>query len=606
MKPRLTSALATVLLLVSGCLPMFAASDGATLENERKTEVGRVTMTAQGGCLRSSDQADAPCVANPQGCASITIETDSATGDTCEVCYGVSGNVIEQHCGAAQNAVCSRAEDPAGATCTICQTADGAVVYDSCHQQSTDVVRCEQYAEADQQCDICYDAYGNVVSRACGPVGYVCQDVVVGNQICQRCYDQNDQVTETCTNTSTDPTSCSVIEDQTGYRCYTCTDSAGTVVDHNCTSNTPIRCDSYYSQDGSLCETCYDENGAVASQRCGAAPPGETCREYRSEANICLICFDADNNITRRECYLPCAGSAVEQRCGDDAECSGGMVCTSGMCTCPPAPPCDLFTTGNGVLCEICGDLNHDGLVNELDANCFENPTDPVQCWEEQRTGSDGTIVTCRICESATTGRTEECSQNLAPALICEVVGTSSGENCEVCRDGSGEVQYTTCTDLVCRETTVQPLVATGTTDSEVLCQICNRGEAMASLACDMSAVCGAASGEPDPNTNSTVDTCGNQWVSREPLQCESNPWQLWWHERYPNEMLPEAQREGELIRAYYAATGQIRILAYRIEHAYDTDACDSCQCTRGDVIYLYVSAADAERLLGLGWRLAR
>jgi len=611
MKLRCALVLLSGLLLASSCLPMFAASDGATLETEPKNEAGRVSMIAQDGCLRSSAQGDAPCVSNPQGCTSITIETDPVTGDTCEVCYGVAGNVLEQHCGASQEAVCARSEDPAGATCTICQTTDGTIVFDSCHQQPTDIYSCERFVDADnQQCSICYDASGTVVSRDCAPAGYTCAEFIEGNQVCKRCYDQSNLVSETCSGSTTDPTSCSVIDDQTGYRCYTCTDSSGVVVDHNCSSTTAIRCETYYSQDGTLCETCYDNNGAVSSQQCSPAPPPDTCREYRSEINICLICLDANNNITRRECYVPCAGTAVDQRCGNDNECTGGMVCTSGVCTCPPSPPCDLFMTTNGVLCEICGDRNNDGLVDELDANCFETPTDPVRCWEEQRTDANGGAVICRVCESATAGRTEECSQNPAPPLTCEVVSTTGGQNCEVCRDPSGQVAYTTCQDLVCSETAVQPILADSTNAALVACQICNRGELMASLACDMAAVCPASTGvaPPDPTVSSRVDACGNLWVSMEPLQCASNPWQRWWQELYPNESQPVAQREGELIRAYYVSTQQppIKILAYRVEHAYDTATCSSCQCTRGDVIYLYVTAADAERLTMLGWRQAQ
>ncbi|MBN2359685.1 MAG: hypothetical protein JXR83_09535 [Deltaproteobacteria bacterium] len=578
-----------------------------------ESQTATVTLTNQDGCLRAPDQPDAPCLANPQGCSSISIETDASSGQTCEICYGENGDVISQHCGRAETASCSRLEDQLGNTCTICQAPDGSVVYDSCHAVERAVENCESYVGSDdQQCEICYDANGDVVSRDCAPAGYVCEEVVEGNQVCRRCYDQGGLVTETCSGAGGDPSSCTIIDDQNGYQCYICSDADGTIVDHNCSSNTAIRCETYYSSDNTLCEICYDDHGAVSSQSCTPAPVEETCREYRTESSICVICTDANNNITRRECYLPCSGTDVGQQCDADNACSGGTVCVEGFCVCPQAPSCELFTTEDGVLCEICGDLNGDGMVNELDANCFENPTDPVQCWEEERLDNEGNTVVCRICESETMGRTEECSRELTTQVTCEVVENSTGQICEVCRDASGLVVYTSCSDVACTwDATVQPIGNATSNTEPVECQICMQGQQLASMACDMDAVCSQSAGvapPQDPTVSTAVDSCGNTWVSIEPRQCASNPWQIWWQEQYPAEPLPEATREGELIRAYYAATQQppIRILAYRIEHAYETDTCTGCDCLRGDIIYLYVSAADAERLLRLGWRQAQ
>lgn len=604
--------------LVAGCAAQMAESaDGAPMDGER-----RVTFSTEGGCLRASGDPAGDCLANPNNCSSIEVEYDDATGLGCEVCYGPTGEVLSSHCGQVADAECTRMENNLGETCTICRTATGDTVVDTCHDQQTgtDDLRCETYTSpADEVCELCTNAYGDVVSQTCYAPDYWCEDWLEGGLECRRCYEGDVLVSESCGGaTLVDPDNCTTITSDDGTTCYTCTDEAGNVVDHNCSGPEAIYCESYFTSDGATCEECYDVNGALVSHECSRdAPPVEVCNEYRSEGNICLICTDPEGNITHRDCRPPCSDEGVV--CLTDADCAEGAACLEGFCGCLPPPPCDLFTTQDGTLCEICGDLNGDGVVNEADANCFPNPTDPVYCWDEERSDSaSGDVLICTICESETGGITEQCvpiGSVTGPDVTCAVEQTADGRACEVCRDANGAVVHTSCDDLFCREDEVPPLGGDNTLG--VLCQICDGPEdQLVSMACDMQNVCSTdgsttppdggglpPGGDPDDPGAWYGDPCGNVWMSREPVQCRNNAWEQWWLELHPEPFMP--LQEGEVLRAYYRETQQppIHVFAYRIEHAFDVDYCTSCDCPRGDIIFIYVSMEAADQLAGLGWR---
>lgn len=596
---KLTPYLLTAALLFT-CLGGSACIGGSGAPPKNPDIREEVSLANDQGCLRMNDDPTGPCLANPQNCESIQISYQDNL--TCETC--LRNGESSTHCGQSQFAECSNHENDWGDTCTICQSVSGAIFFDDCHNQRSSYLpgSCETHNDAvtGETCEFCYDELGEVISRNCFPQGYNCEEWRDDDLLCHRCTQGNEVVSEGCESQVVAPETCEGFTSEEGLTCYICTDSDGNVVDHNCSEPDVVHCETYTTQEGIFCEVCYDRNNAEVRRDCEVvSAPNEECREYRSEDNICTICFDDDNNMTRRDCDAICPGAGMA--CNQDSDCmandedpAGGGICREGVCACQ----CELFTDEDGLLCEICGDLNNDGQRNELDANCFPAPIDPVNCWNEQRSGPEGDMV-CRICESESGGRTEDCDPNTGGDVTCSMESTSDGDpSCEVCRDSSGQVVHSSC-GLVCEDSSIHSMRDNSV---PVECQICTQDNQLWSVACDMQNVCDEETqlAPPDfPPEGYLADACGNVWLSTQPKSCE-NPWEVWW---YDTATLLQPAEEGEILRAYYwQADPQIDVLAYRVERAFGAGSCDSCDCARGDMIFIYVSMEHAEFLTGTGF----
>ncbi|MFH1808793.1 MAG: hypothetical protein ABIJ09_08605 [Pseudomonadota bacterium] len=606
---RLSTALLTLFLAGAACpwAAESAAVDQGTLGGEEQTTV----FVAQGECLRAQGQDRGPCLANPQGCARLEVRVE-AGGQTCEICTDLQGRVLSELCGVGERAECSVLENNLGATCSICQTSTGTVLFDSCHEElpTNMLAGCESYTDANGlTCEICYADNGDVVRRDCTGEDLPCEIYQRDGQRCQRCVNGNGGTTETCEPLPPGPDYCNALSSADGSTCYTCYDANNAVVEHSCSGPAPVACSEYRTSDGATCQVCYDQNGGVVNRSCWRDPPPEQCHTYSTSDGLCTICYDAAGNITHRACDTTgCAGQGLT--CMNDSDCAQGAACVNGLCSCEQAPSCELFTTLDGVLCEICGDLNRDGTVDVLDATCFPEPPTPVECWEETRSDSTGDSVVCTVCRTEQGEISETCS-NSRPSVVCVVEQSADGIICEVCRDPNGVVVHTSCDDLLCHEEAVP---SQGPTDQLVPCQLCERQGLLVSLACDMQNTCYTTGTDPadppppqpTPGAPPAPDPCGNLWLNIEPLQCGNSPWERWFRDvNNVQEIRPID--EGEVLREYYRSqlAPSIPVLAYRIERGlFDTSFCASCDCPRGDRIFIYVPANVSQRLVELGWRL--
>ncbi len=90
----------------------------------------------------------------------------------------------------------------------------------------------------------------------------------------------------------------------------------------------------------------------------------------------------------------------------------------------------------------------------------------------------------------------------------------------------------------------------------------------------------------------------GKVWMKMSPVQCQGNPWEMWYAGLYPNEQLPS---EEDLIVKYFAVVHKIDVLDYQ-QFDSDLPVCSACDCKRGDTIRVLVYDSDAKVLEGLGF----
>lgn len=597
---------------LSGCLEFdlfgYRSDPEGPLDTNRTAEK---ILLSDGDCLRE-EIADL-CLDNPAGCAEIRI-SQQVSGLLCELCVDDAGETIYQRCGGAEHAECNRQETDDGVTCSICRTAGGDEYYNSCHRapNSAYASSCEGVSSSSgERCEVCYDDQGNVISRTCFEAGYWCEERLEGDQWCEVCYDEEDLVSEICepansrwrsSDDGVSPDYCEGFTAADGYTCHVCYDQEGAIVAHDCSGEESVRCETFYPDDGSVCEVCYDSTGRVSGQSCSGSIGGEECGEYRTEAGTCYMCFDEAGVVTYRDCRSSCVDAGMT--CTSDDDCAMNSVCFEGLCSCEASPSCTLFTREDGTLCEICGDLNDDGFIDEDDAVCFPDTPGSSICSQEWHEASDGPGSWCTVCASEVGGVSEACEpERAAFGVSCLVEEREDSGICQVCRDLAGGVFHHSCPGLACEGKIID---AQGVTEQPVSCQACRWDGALYSLGCDLDAVCTAGQSvggpdEPPQNLWGGEDACGNVWLRREPLQCNGTPWLHWWIADHPDGGF-NPEHEGEILRAYYAQLiPAIEVAAYRIEHAFVSN-CMECSCPRGDVIFVYVSAAGGELLADLGW----
>ena len=99
-------------------------------------------------------------------------------------------------------------------------------------------------------------------------------------------------------------------------------------------------------------------------------------------------------------------------------------------------------------------------------------------------------------------------------------------------------------------------------------------------------------------------------WVSYEPVQCGTNPWEVWWNEggsdQYGCKLGQQCKEldEGQIITKYFENEKGIELFDIRISTKYEI-VCEACSCPRGDEVQVLVNAFDLQEMFGLGWKEA-
>jgi hypothetical protein len=92
-------------------------------------------------------------------------------------------------------------------------------------------------------------------------------------------------------------------------------------------------------------------------------------------------------------------------------------------------------------------------------------------------------------------------------------------------------------------------------------------------------------------------------WVVMKPLQCLSNVWEKDWaaHHKRRSSRYPMRQ-ESQILKQFFAARG-IKVFDVR-KKPYDASEplCKTCDCERGDTLFLLVNAEDGPKMVPYGF----
>jgi hypothetical protein len=92
-------------------------------------------------------------------------------------------------------------------------------------------------------------------------------------------------------------------------------------------------------------------------------------------------------------------------------------------------------------------------------------------------------------------------------------------------------------------------------------------------------------------------------WIIIRPLQCMRNPWEKEWLANNKNDVSKYPRRkEFALIKKYFERR-RVPILEFRFKPFMKGQGrCETCECPRGDTLYLLISALDAPTMVSLGY----
>ena len=92
-------------------------------------------------------------------------------------------------------------------------------------------------------------------------------------------------------------------------------------------------------------------------------------------------------------------------------------------------------------------------------------------------------------------------------------------------------------------------------------------------------------------------------WVIVRPVQCLDNPWEKEWMAHHHNQAAkyPRAH-EVDIIKSYFARQN-VPVLEIRSKpHINGDPVCPTCNCSRGDVLYLLMHAPYVQKMVKMGY----
>jgi hypothetical protein len=337
----------------------------------------------QGDCPTN---VNGDCVLASDACSSDDLETHP-DGTACAQC--VDGDDVIEICGDRTTVQCSQLENAFGEPCQRCVTED-MVLYDDCILAAVPDgdVFCEQVEAGDvqasapddmgsivvddnQDCEVCYDANGSVVSTSCRPEADACETIVLDGRSCEQCTFEGQLAYLECEDVDLDPDVCEVYEDEQG-RCVDCYQN-NALISHACTlgdpgAREPGYCQTYDTFDGLLCTECFDDAGQSVDFWCEEPPSAAFCQEldFEQARQVCTVCVDEFGQVTASECLdLAC----LEQTEDPDA--------------CINTTPCTFVQSADGQLCRECPIDNAMGLdEGAVERECLSGGGGELVCEE--------------------------------------------------------------------------------------------------------------------------------------------------------------------------------------------------------------------------------
>jgi hypothetical protein len=330
---------------------------------------------------------DGDCVLASDACSPDDLQTHP-DGSACAQC--VEGEETIEICGDRTTVQCSQLENAFGDPCQRCVTAS-LVLYDDCILAAVPdgEVFCEQVevggveagasddtgsivVEDDQDCEVCYDAEGSVVSTSCRPEADTCETVVIDGRACEQCTYEGQLAYLVCEDVDLDPDVCEVYENDEG-RCVDCYQN-NALISHTCTlgdpgAREPGFCESFDTFDGLICTECFDDAGNPVDFFCEEPSTAAFCQElvFEQAQQVCTVCVDIDGEVTESEC--------LDLACLEEVNDPGACINTT---------PCTFVESADGQLCRECPITDGSGLDNNtVERECLDaGGSDELVCEE--------------------------------------------------------------------------------------------------------------------------------------------------------------------------------------------------------------------------------
>ena len=418
---------------------------------------------------------------------------------------------ITTFCGSPEVARCIDQVNSFGHRCQTCMLSNSdEVLYDDClvetirqdSQCETIILEpqadaadggeanAEEDAEAQpQQCEICSDSAGTVISFNCRPQHDACTEVEHDGRTCTECSFEGEFVFRECEQWPIDPSTCVRYQDQNG-QCIDCFDAQGALLTHQCMQHVVdeanLFCNQFVTPDGKECQKCYDRQGNLLEETCEEAGTGTAyCERLEYEEQTCVMCVGEDNDIRLIDCALNTCVSSDDLSCEDPPACENTYSTDANICrTCPYFSPEtnqrideEICLSGGELVCEESTELVERNISGESDdvdeqitvqVNCVICSDDGLEVYRNCDDGTASGIIAPPICETVSIEQTNlNCQICYDPETneevfndcpVCEEQEDITNDTCTVCRDSDQTIVFSDC--AVC-EMNVHPLTDT-------------------------------------------------------------------------------------------------------------------------------------------------
>jgi hypothetical protein len=557
------------------------------------------------------ENAIGECVVSTDGC-----DPASIGGNAAEKCASCSEDGVDvEICGRPSVASCYAVEY--GDECTQCTDDDGQLVWTDCPDDGAlvsldcEVQTYEPTADAPngRSCEVCRDDTGRVVTESCGQEAEECHEEVIDGRPCEVCTAGGDVVFQACGSPelSEPPRLCEVYESPEG-RCVDCYGQGDQLLSHECAFGAGalegIDCEVVIGPSGQACEYCWNADGYLVEETCegGGTPAPERCNElfyeFPNELVTCFTCVDENGVFTVADCW--------SSTCDD-----GNLDPDLPPQTCAE-PVCESHYE-NGEPCRTCYSQNGESQTQCLpdgDVYCqpeevFADPTtepDPNQPPPEP--GSDVTV--CTVCRDADTGVEvhRDCDGGTEPP-VCVADTSVDGDGCETCYDpATMDTLYTTCGEPMCVDEYGLALTSTNG-DALTLPPDSNDNTAAAAATADCS-FC-VANEDTYPVTDyGFCDLVGDECDDSAGEPCPPEPWVvLGWDLTQCADPWGASDGTAGLLRMMSWALESHGVVVHFVEHESPmmaAEACEACDCLRGDRFLAWVEEGDVPALNQLGF----
>jgi hypothetical protein len=167
-------SLCSIATLAMACGATDLTPRGDDVTPQGTTKSLQMERTSDGQLRYCKDAKDCQSLPNPHGCATLQIDINTATGESCERCLDAAGNIITDGCG--QTSVACTVVTIPDPDCVVCAYVNGAVIFSSCVAEQPVPPNCPIGMPSPTSCDGHYVSPGTDAQGCPLPVVCICPD----------------------------------------------------------------------------------------------------------------------------------------------------------------------------------------------------------------------------------------------------------------------------------------------------------------------------------------------------------------------------------------------------------------------------------------------